>query len=179
MTLPRVELDPVLPHEVDAFCSSLQESFNDIFRKKFGDSGEDVISVEEIMESIKGEGAETLHIVHQGQRIGGAVVRIDKTTQENTLDLIFISPTNHGRGIGSAAWQAIEARYPATKKWSLVTPCFEKRNIHFYVNKCGFHIVEYYNEFNPDPNRPAQEPSKCGAPDELSDEMFRFEKIMV
>lgn len=23
------------------------------------------------------------------------------------------------------------------------TPYFEKRNIHFYVNKCGFYIVEY------------------------------------
>ncbi len=22
---------------------------------------------------------------------------------------------------------------------------FETRNIHFYINKCGFHIVEFYN----------------------------------
>ncbi len=35
--------------------------------------------------------------------------------------------------------------------WETGTPYFERRNIHFYVNKCGFHIVEYYNEKHPDP----------------------------
>ena len=32
------------------------------------------------------------------------------------------------------------------REWELVTPYFEVRNIHFYVNKCGFHIVEFFNE---------------------------------
>ncbi|ADD42351.1 hypothetical protein Snas_2674 [Stackebrandtia nassauensis DSM 44728] len=27
-----------------------------------------------------------------------------------------------------------------------------QRNIHFYVNKCGFHIVEFFNEHHPDPH---------------------------
>ena len=31
---------------------------------------------------------------------------------------------------------------------------FEKRNIHFYINRCGFKIVEFYNSHNPDPNEP-------------------------
>ena len=26
---------------------------------------------------------------------------------------------------------------------------FEKRNIHFYVNRCGFHIVEFFNSHHP------------------------------
>ena len=29
---------------------------------------------------------------------------------------------------------------------------FEKRNIHFYVNVCGFHIVEFFNEKHPMPD---------------------------
>ena len=29
-----------------------------------------------------------------------------------------------------------------------------KRNIHFYVNKCGFHIVEFFNSLHPDPRDP-------------------------
>ena len=33
---------------------------------------------------------------------------------------------SHNRGIGSAAWQAIEEQYPETKVWELVTPYFEK-----------------------------------------------------
>ena len=27
-----------------------------------------------------------------------------------------------------------------------MTPYFEKRNIHFYVNRLGFHIVEFWNK---------------------------------
>lgn len=36
---------------------------------------------------------------------------------------------------------------------SMFTPYFEKRNIHFYVNQCGFKIVEFFNEYHRDPNR--------------------------
>ncbi len=46
--------------------------------------------------------------------------------------------------------------YPATKVWELVTPCFEKRNIHFYVNKCGFHLGEYFNARHQVPDYPAR-----------------------
>ena len=28
--------------------------------------------------------------------------------------------------------------HPEVKVWETVTPYFEKRNIHFYVNRCGF-----------------------------------------
>ena len=53
--------------------------------------------------------------------------------------------------------------------WETVTPYFEKRNIHFYVNKCGFKIVEYLSEkyHNPDEE---------GLPG--GEDFFRFEKIM-
>lgn len=29
-------------------------------------------------------------------------------------------------------------------------PYFKKWNIHFYVNRCGFYIVEFLNEHFPD-----------------------------
>ena len=49
---------------------------------------------------------------------------------------------------------------------------FEKMNIHFYVNRCGFHIVEFFNSRHVDPNMPK-------AYDEYEDEgMLRFEKVM-
>ena len=31
------------------------------------------------------------------------------------------------------------------------------RNIHFYVNKCGFHIVEFFNEHRPDTSDPSMD----------------------
>ena len=74
------------------------------------------------------------------------------------------------QGIGYGAWQAIEALHPETVVWETCTPYFEKRNIHFYVNKCGFQIVEFYNAFHSDPNEPHT--------DEGPSEMFRFIKRM-
>ena len=58
--------------------------------------------------------------------------------------------------------------------WETVTPYFEKRNIHFYVNRCGFHIVEFYNDHNPDPNDP--EEYVADKDEHFPDGMFRFEK---
>ena len=41
--------------------------------------------------------------------------------------------------------------YPETKQWKTCTPYFEKRNIHFLVNKCGFQIDQFWCEhFQPD-----------------------------
>lgn len=78
----------------------------------------------------------------------------------------------HSRGIGQAAWREVERLYPDTEVWETCTPYFEKRNIHFYINKCGFHAVEFFCEFHRDPNEPD------GQDDEGPDEMFRFEKRM-
>lgn len=82
-------------------------------------------------------------------------------------------PERHSKGIGYAAWQAIEAKYPETKQWETCTPYFEKQNIHFYVNKCGFQIVEFFNEFNPDSMMPMED-SNIASPTE----MFRFIKTI-
>ena len=65
--------------------------------------------------------------------------------------------------------------HPEVKVWETVTPYFEKRNIHFYVNRCGFHIVEFFNSHHPDPNDPD---SADISDNQFPDGMFRFEKKM-
>jgi len=55
---------------------------------------------------------------------------------------------------------------------SSYTSYFEKRNIHFYVNKCGFKIVEYYNEKHHNPHDCEGEELPEG------EDFFRFEKVM-
>ena len=74
------------------------------------------------------------------------------------------------------AWCAVEKLHPEVTVWETVTPYFEKRNIHFYVNRCGFQIVEFYNSHHPDPNDPdvSQEQDE-----QFPDGMFRFQKRMV
>ena len=74
---------------------------------------------------------------------------------------------------------AIESLHPETKVWETCTPYFEKRNVHFYVNRCGFHIVEFYNKKHPDPNTPDEYEKKEGKENEYFEGMFRFEKVMI
>ena len=70
------------------------------------------------------------------------------------------------------AIEDFEKLYPNTKAWETCTPYFEKRNIHFYVNICGFHITEFFHEKHPMPDTPE---------DFIGDGnegMFAFRKVM-
>lgn len=55
-----------------------------------------------------------------------------------------------------------------------LTPYFEKRNIHFYVNRCGFHIVEFWNKHHHGPAIPEEMEENWN----MDDEMFVFRKEM-
>lgn len=166
-----VALEPVVPPDFSSFVQALQEAFSVTPREKFGNP-DLVPSEDDIRASFQADGAQTFHLVIDGERAGGAVVMIDEKTRRNSLDLFFISPRYQNRGTGLAAWKTIEARYPDTAVWETFTPCFEERNIHFYVNKCGFHIVEFFNHHQTDPERPP------GASVSPLDTFFRFEKVM-
>lgn len=58
-----------------------------------------------------------------------------------------------GQGIGKFMWLSIESLYPDITVWKTCTPYFEKRNIHFYVNVCKFHVVEFFNAHHKEPNQ--------------------------
>ena len=156
------------------FILDNQEAFRYGAMEEFGlrddhyeEDGE-IISRKTIEESI--DRGLAFRIVADGEVVGGLVVRINGTRGD--LDLLFVSPKSHSKGIGYAAWYAVEAMFPEVEIWETCTPYFEKRNIHFYVNRCGFHIVEFFHRFHPDPNDPAPEM------DDDSDGMFRFEKVI-
>lgn len=154
-----------------AFKRDLQAAFAVAVVEEVGELPDGPIpSDADLDKALAAPNAVVLHIVHEDRRVGGAVVTINRDTQANSLDLLFIAVGNHGRGLGKAAWSAIEAMFPDARSWETVTPYFEKRNIHFYVNVCGFHIVEYFHERNPDPHMP----SATGLPD--NSDMFRFVK---
>ncbi|PGH57701.1 N-acetyltransferase [Azospirillum palustre] len=169
----QVTLAVVEPHDLPAFKADMEASFAVAVIEAFGSLPEGSIpSGDELDESMGAPGTELLHILCRDERVGGAVVVIDEATHCNSLDLLFLSPTQHGRGLGFKAWVAMERRYPRTRVWQTHTPYFEKRNIHFYVNKCGFKIVEFFSDRHPDPHSPGPSGLPGGG------EMFRFEKIM-
>ena len=68
--------------------------------------------------------------------------------------------------------------YGALEEFGLRDDHFEKRNIHFYVNRCGFHIVEFYNSHHPDLHDPVTGEENAYNSEDGFDGMFRFEKKM-
>ena len=72
--------------------------------------------------------------------VGGAVVVIDEETQLNHLNFLYVKYRTQSKGIGIKMLDEIEKLHPQTKVRETCTPYFEKRNIHFYVNMCEFHI---------------------------------------
>lgn len=179
MSIIKVELIPLLDCDREQFIRDNQEAFRYGAMEEFGrrddhmeEEGE-IISKATIEKSI--ETGNAYRIVYKGEKVGGLVVRVDN--DRGDLDLLFVSPKCHSKGIGYAAWCEVEKMFPEVKKWETCTPYFETRNIHFYVNRCGFHITEYYNRFHPDPH----DPETCEH-NEYTDEedsgMFKFEKII-
>ena len=140
------------------------------------DTDGEIISRKTIERCIDAPDSETYRIVADGQKVGGVILKIDNQTHHNELEILFVSPEAHGKGIGYGAWLAVEALHPETVVWETCTPYFEKRNIHFYVNKCGFQIDQFWCEyFQPDHEMPDDDERD---PDEGPDEMFRFVKVM-
>ncbi len=164
-----IELVPTLDRE--NFIVNIQAAFKKAVVETYGDDGKEIIPREDVEKSFAEADAEVLDIVSDGEIVGGAVVVI-RADNHNELSLFYVNVDCHSKGIGAAAWRAIEARYPATKIWETVTPYFEKRNLHFYINKCGFHAVEFFNPKHKDPRFDGDEDFPGG------DYFFRFEKVM-
>ena len=173
-----VKLVPLEANDREQFILDNQEAFNYGALEEFGcrdnhfEEGENIISRKTIEESI--DGGEAYRIICNGESVGGVIISVDG--DRGDLDILFVSPKTHSKGIGYAAWLEVEKMHPEVEIWETVTPYFETRNIHFYVNRCGFHIVEFYNSHHPDPNDSSD--VEIPIDDQFPDGMFRFEKNM-
>lgn len=173
-----VQLLPLADSDREQFILDNQEAFRYGAMEEFGmrdnhfeEEGE-IISRSTIEKSI--DDGLAYRIVVDNKEVGGLIINVEETRGE--LEILFTSPNEHSKGIGYAAWCEVEKMFPQVKVWETITPYFEKRNIHFYVNRCGFHIVEFFNKHHPNPNDPEE---KDLPPDEqFPDGMFRFEKYI-
>lgn len=84
-------------------------------------------------------------ILKDGTTIGVLILWINNETKQNFLGTVFIEPAMENQGIGRTVWDFVEHEYPDTEVWRTETPIFSHRNHHFYVNKCGFHVVRIDN----------------------------------
>ena len=137
-----------------------------------------VLPDKDFYQSLEAEGAEAYEAVSKdGQRVGGAIITANGTLGEpmeqreqsdacissaesrqrktvGQLAFLYVKVGVQSKGIGQVIWKAIEAMHPDIEVWETCTPYFDRRNIHFYINRCGFHAVEFFNEHHPDPNMP-------------------------
>ena len=181
----QVQLIPLTADDREQFILDNQWAFKYGAMLEFGerdnhlDNSGEIISRKTIERCIDDPKNEAYRIVHEGKKVGGVILKIDNETHRNELELFFVAPEEHSKGIGYGAWLAVEALHPETEVWETCTPYFEKRNIHFYVNKCGFKIDQFWCEFfQPDHGAPDEDEDCEQDFDEGPDEMFRFIKVM-
>ena len=173
----------------------MQEAFQHGFESYYKEDNKwQVLPDKDFYQSLEAEGAEAYEAIDvDGQRVGGAIIAIDaakhhgelmeqreqnqaclssaESRQRKTvgqLAFLYVKVCVQSKGIGQSIWRAIETMHPEIEVWETSTPYFDRRNIHFYINRCGFHAVEFFNEHHPDPNIPEQFDQEDG--------LFKFEK---
>ena len=162
--MSEIKLEKLRASDREQFILDNQEAFNYGALEEYGrrddhfEEDEQIISRETIERSI--DGGEAYRIVCDGQNVGGVILKVEG--ERGDLEILFVS-------------REVEKLHPEVKVWETVTPYFEKRNIHFYINRCGFHIVEFYNSHYPDPNDPELSEH---IDEQFPEGMFRFEKRM-
>lgn len=163
--------------DIKKFKRLAQEAFQKGYEDEFGFYDKTILPEEDIDESLNAKGAVSYVVIENGEIMAGTIVDINPKTGHNHLDILFVKFGVQSKGIGSYIWNEIERLYPDTKVWETFTPYYEKRNIHFYVNKCGFKIVEFFNpkhlaEWNKNGNQ------RDNMPNEAGQYFLRFEKTM-
>ena len=156
-----------------AFKEEMQEAFQYGFEAYNKDAEEtnqwQVLPDKDFYQSLNAEGAEAYEAISEdGQRVGGAIITTNGNMGE--LAFLYVKVGVQSKGIGQSIWKAIETMHPEIEVWETCTPYFDRRNIHFYINRCGFHAVEFFNEHHPDPNMPELIDQEDG--------LFKFEKRM-
>ena len=101
-----ITLARLVPEDREQFIKDNQEAFNYGALEEFGkrddhfEEEDQIISSETIEASI--DSGEAYRILCDGKPVGGMVVKVDGN--KGDLDLLFISPKEHSKGIGYSAW---------------------------------------------------------------------------
>ena len=100
-----VTLAPLEAEDREQFILDNQESFKYGAAEEFGlrddhfeEDGE-IISRATIEQSIDAPDSEAYRILYDGRKVGGVVLKIDNETHHNELELLFVSPKEHSKGI--------------------------------------------------------------------------------
>ena len=144
------KLELITENDLKVLKKDMQESFQKGFEDVYGSTEEMILPEKDINQSLNTPGAIAYKAIVDDEIVGGAIIVIHEKTKHNDLHFLYVKHGIQSKGIGKMIWDEIERLHSDTIVWETCTPYFEKRNIHFYVNKCKFHIVEYIKERNKD-----------------------------
>ncbi len=168
-----MELLPITKEAMPQWKADMQEAFRlGAIEGGFPEDVGEILPEADIDRSLAAKGAIAYQAVEDGQILGGAIIVLDEENHSGHLDLLYVRHGVQSRGIGKFIWFAIEQRHPNIRVWETCTPYFEKRNLHFYVNVCRFHVVDFWNSRHKDPHTPFDWPEE----EEDDDGMFGFRK---
>lgn len=159
--------------QTESFKAEMQEAFQAGYETYYGHTDQQILPSGDIDQSLECNRSIAFEALSNGERLGGAIITIGEDGISGELDFLYVKVGSQNQGVASFIWKTIEASYPDVKTWETYTPYFDKRNIHFYVNKCGFKIVEFYTEHHKDPNYLEPEGN-----DPMEDGFFKFEKVI-
>jgi GNAT superfamily N-acetyltransferase len=80
------------------------------------------------------------YVIEADEQSVGGILIYDEGAGHAHLELIYLDPAQHSRGIGSQALKQLEALHPTMTLWTLHTPAWALRNHHFY-EKLGYNKV--------------------------------------
>lgn len=165
----------------DAYLTEFKDAMIEAFQKGAEAGGKAdgtaILPEHHIDRALAAEGGQDYAAFEEGKLVGGALVMIDEKTHHNHLDFLFVRAGVESKGIGRSIWDFLEKTYPETEVWETMTPYFERRNIHFYINRLGFHVMEFFHKGHPDPSDPFDQVDEV-VDGSYFDGMFRFEKRM-
>lgn len=148
----QIRLVPLQQADREQFIRDNQEAFRYGALEESGsifqplEEGGEIIFRASIEASIEAESSKAYRILADGKYVGGMVLNLNLPEEQGDLELFFIHPQEHNKGIGTAAWHAVERLHSDIRIWTTFTPYFEKWNIHFYVNRLGFQIDEFFHK---------------------------------
>lgn len=167
-----IALSRLTPSTRELFVTQLKESFDAFATNNPNVGCIAVITREEIEASLDHPGSKSYWALAEGERVGGIVITVDRERAAAEIELLFVVNGRKNADLGAQIVRTVESMYPKVEVWSLYTPNLETRNIHFYVNKCGYKIVEFFHPGHP-MALPQGQPAQARPSDEL---FFRFEK---
>ncbi len=116
-----ISLVSITPDDKEQFILDNQRAFKygaqEGMRDNRMEEGEEVISRKTIERSMNEERAETYRIVCDGKVVGGLILQIDQQHAKGELEILFVNPEVHSKGMEHMASFDYGYKIAAVRDW--------------------------------------------------------------